>query len=255
MNMTRCLILAISLALATASAQADDFGTISGQVLMPNAPAAAPINVVADKAHCLSKGPLLDETYIVDAKTMGLKNVVIWLRPASTDRRAEFPQDKIFPAWQKPQSIKHEVDQPCCEFVPRIIAIRAGDTVVFKNGAPVNHNINFTSNSDSFNVNLPPNGSKETKPMLNQSPPFSYACNIHPWMKGNGRVFDHPYFTVTDENGKFELTNVPVGTWNIMYWHETGYFKGRDGALGFPVEVKANATTEMKPIDFTSESK
>ena len=254
MNMARCLILAVGLALATASAQAADYGSITGQVKMPDAPKPAPIAGVAanpDQAHCLSKGPLFDRTYMVDDKTKGLKGVIVWLRPASKDRRAEFPKDQIHPNLQNPKPTKHEVDQPCCEFIPKIIAIRAGDTILFKNGAPVNHNINFTSSSDNFNVNLPPGGSKETTTMADQSTPFTYACNIHPWMTGKGRVFDHPYFAVTDENGKFELKDVPVGDWNIMYWHETGYYKGRDGILGFPLKVKAKAETTLEPIDFT----
>ena len=71
-------------------------------------------------------------------------------------------------------------------------------------------------------------------------------------MLGYGRVFDHPYFTITDENGKFELTNVPVGNWNIMYWHETGYYKGRNGGLGFPLVVKAKEDTKLPPINFTN---
>ena len=105
MNMTRCLILTIGLALATASAQADDYGTISGQVTLAKVPPAPPVNVTTDKAHCLGKGPIVDNTYIVDPKSKGLKNVVIWLRPATNNRRDVFPQEKIFPAWKKPQAI------------------------------------------------------------------------------------------------------------------------------------------------------
>ena len=33
-------------------------------------------------------------------------------------------------------------------------------------------------------------------------------------------VSDHPYVAVTDENGNFEITNVPSGTYELMFWQE-----------------------------------
>jgi hypothetical protein len=68
------------------------------------------------------------------------------------------------------------------------------------------------------------------------------------------RVFDHPYFAITDQDGKFEIKDAPVGKWRIVYWHELGFHKGREGILGFPIEVKADkpggTTMEPKPVAF-----
>lgn len=33
-------------------------------------------------------------------------------------------------------------------------------------------------------------------------------------------VVPHPYYAVTDENGRFELTDVPPGQYQIVAWHE-----------------------------------
>jgi polysaccharide lyase family 4-like protein len=33
-------------------------------------------------------------------------------------------------------------------------------------------------------------------------------------------IVRHPYYSVTDESGYFELTNVPAGTYQIVAWHE-----------------------------------
>ena len=33
-------------------------------------------------------------------------------------------------------------------------------------------------------------------------------------------VIDHPYYAVTDESGKFEVTDVPPGDYELVAWHE-----------------------------------
>jgi hypothetical protein len=39
-----------------------------------------------------------------------------------------------------------------------------------------------------------------------------------------------------------------------VYWHEGGYHKGKEGILGFPVEVTpekpGGSTMELKPLPF-----
>lgn len=46
-------------------------------------------------------------------------------------------------------------------------------------------------------------------------------CNGgHVWMNAELMVVPHPYYTVTDESGKFELDEVPPGSYEIVAWHE-----------------------------------
>ncbi len=236
---------------APLASRADDatYTTIKGQVILPNPPAPAPVNVTADPAHCLAKGPLVSDEVIVDKKTNGLKNVVVWLRPDSDDRKAKFPQDKINPALAKVAPKNHVIDQPCCQFVPRIVAARAGDTLEVKNSAPVAHNINTEAGAIG-NVGMQANTNiKAPKPLEASATPIPFACNIHPWMKGQARVFDHPYFAVTDAEGKFEIKDAPAGKFRVVYWHEGGFHKGREGILGETIEVKGT-TLELKPLSF-----
>jgi len=64
---------------------------------------------------------------------------------------------------------------------------------------------------------------------VKESGPISYKCSIHPWMSGYVRVFEHPYYAVTDDDGKFEIKNAPVGKFRIVFWHESGLRGGRTG--------------------------
>jgi plastocyanin len=243
--------LAGAMSATKAQAPNGDWITIKGQVVMTKAPKPAPINVTVDKQHCLSKGPLVQEDIIVNPTSKGVKNVVVWLRPDVPDRKAPFPQAQIKPALVKVKPQNHVIDQPCCQFEPRVTVAREGDTIEFKNSAPVNHNVNYNSQNEQFNANMAPNTAKTTKPVKAESSPITFECNIHPWMKGRVRTFDHPYFAITDADGKFEIKDAPKnGKWKIVYWHEDGYHKGREGVLGFPLNGAMNGNTmELKPID------
>ena len=113
-----------------------------------------------------------------------------------------------------------------------------------KNSAPIGHNVKYSSAIEEFNINCPPGGSVKPKKALEaQRRPATVACSIHGWMEARVYVFDHPYFAVTDKDGKFEIKDAPVGKWRIVYQHEGGYHKARDGALGFPVELKGDKKT------------
>ena len=47
-----------------------------------------------------------------------------------------------------------------------------------------------------------------------------FKCDVHGWMNAYVGVVDHPYFAVTDKGGKFELKDLPPGTYTIEAWHE-----------------------------------
>ncbi len=244
-------LLATLVALSASSALAQDkYGGLKGQIILSKAPDGRKVDVTTDKEHCLSKGDLKYEDLLVDPKSKGVKFVVVWLRPDTDDRKDTFPKDKIHPNLAKPAAKNHVIDQPCCQFIPRIVAARAGDTIEVKNTSPVPHNVNYNSDTESFNVTIPSMASHKPKAALEaQTTPILFKCDIHSWMQGRVRVFDHPYFAVTKDDGTFEIKDAPVGKWRLVIWHEGGFHKGRNGVLGMPVEVTDGKTTELKPVD------
>jgi len=234
--------------------------TVKGQVVLPAGaaiPQRKPLMVGGPNGPaCLKNGPILDESAVVDPKTRGIKNVVVWLRPDNPDNpKAALAPNEIHPgdANRKPADVV--IDQPCCVFEPRVTCARVGDTVVVKNPAAFVHNFFWVSeNNGTFNVAVAANQQwRMPNPLVAEAGPIEYKCTIHSWMNGYVRVFDHPYFAVTDEHGKFEIKNAPAGKYRIVYWHERVGFKGgRAGRFGDVIEITdgGKGVMAMKPTDF-----
>jgi hypothetical protein len=64
---------------------------------------------------------------------------------------------------------------------------------------------------------------------------ISIKCDVHPWSYAYVSVFAHPFFAVTDQDGKFTIPNVPPGEYTIHAVHRRThpFFKG----LTMPVAV------------------
>jgi len=256
----RCLLVLPALIAFASFAYADvKYVTIQGQVKWngDKAPAAELVNFKGhvDQPACCKDGKTLASTDVeVDAKSLGLKNVVVWLRPDDKVKENTFPLNKVKPDLLKIKSKEHVIDQPMCLFEPKITIARAGDTLVVKNSSKIGHNVNYSSDIESQNSLLPAGAEMKPKlPLAAQRTPIAVACNIHPWMTAKVRVFDHPYYALTDKDGKFEIKDVPVGTWRIVYQHESGIHQGTPegklGHLGFPITIKGDkATMEMEAM-------
>ena len=247
------VVLATAFGSVSAAGQGK-WATVKGQIVYPAGkavPERKALDVTQDKNHCLSKGAILDETLVVNPKNRGIKNVVVWLRPDNTNPKSAIPKEQIDPADAARQPVTIQIDQPCCMFVNRITLARVGDTVEVKNSAPVPHNFFCaTGNNGEHNPTIPAGQSFKFGPLVAETSPILFKCTIHPWMNGYIRVFDHPYYAVTDDDGKFELKNAPVGKFRLVVWQEkVGYLGGKDGRFGTPIDI-AGATTELKPMDF-----
>ncbi|MFO0863621.1 MAG: hypothetical protein U0744_02995 [Gemmataceae bacterium] len=239
---------------------AQEWGTIKGQITFGGpVPEKKELNLGAnpDKLVCEKNGPLQDETWVVNPKNKGLKHAFVWLAVKDAKAKGKDAKLPIHPNLKEVKNIDVQMDQPACAFIPHAIAIREGQNLIAKNGSTIGHNFKYTGNPNvpenaGNNFLLPPGAQKKIEGLVADRLPIAVECNIHPWMKGWVRVFDHPYFAVTDEDGKFEIKDAPAGDFRILVWHGSGgWLGGAAGRNGKEVTIKSGAndlgTTEYPP--------
>jgi hypothetical protein len=219
----------LGLALVPAFAQAD--GTLKGQIVYAgDPPKQREVKVDKDVKECLKNGPIESEELVVNKDNKGVKWVMVWLTPAPGGGKMPKKDPKVKAV---------TLDQPCCKFEPHVMGMQKGQTLEIKNSATIAHNTNYQGPpaNPGGNPIVPAGKSLEVKNLVASSVPITVACNIHGWMKGYIGVFDHPYFAVTDENGKFEIPDAPAGKFNLLIWQEKiGW--GEGGKTGKPIEIK-----------------
>ena len=186
-------------------------------------------------AEVCTANDIPDEELLVDPKSKGIANCVIWL-----DRSRSL---KIHPDLKIPGDIEVTVDNKNCRFVPRIVVCRTDQVLRAINSDNCSHNVktNFIKNKND-NPILPPKNVVGMTFKFTESEilPMPIECNIHSWMKGYCHVLDHPYFAVTDKDGKFEIKNLPIGMHKFIIWHEKAGFLTRK----HQIEIQAGKTFE-----------
>lgn len=233
-----------------------DWGTIKGQLVwgdgaIPERKVFDQVNQSQDKAHCLSKGPIQSEEWVINPKNKGIKWAFVWLAVDPPDPKGKL---KIHPDLVNIKDKKVTLDQPCCAFMPHALAMREGQVLEAKNSAPVAHNVNYSGHpqiNPGRNVLLPAGKSFDIDGLnADERIPVTVSCNIHPWMKAWVRVFKHPYYAVTDENGNFEIKLAPAGDVRLKVWHEAvGWRGGAAGRDGEKITIKGGAATDLGKLE------
>jgi hypothetical protein len=237
----------IALALHAPQARAEQgWGTVKGQVVFegPKLPEVREAKVDKDQKHCLEKGKILQEDWVINPKNHGVRYALVWLAPEpGGDPLPVNPRLKPVP--KKPVTI----DQPCCMFVPRVLALREGQELRIKNSAPISHSIRWTPHPAvgvGGNVTVPSKGIYTITGLKAQKLPVKLDCGFHSWMGGWVGVFKHPYFAVTDANGKFVIKDAPAGTYRLIVWQEAiGYRGGAAGRNGQKITILADKDTNV----------
>ena len=114
------------------------------------------------------------------------------------------------PAQQDPPTLR----QSSFIFEPQVLAVGEGQPVRFTNEDGANHNVR-SDDADPANRFSVYTGAGQMQSRAfranREHRPLRLTCDIHPWMIAWIYTFDHPHFAMTDETGRFRITDVRPG--------------------------------------------
>jgi plastocyanin len=206
------LSLAAALVAVTLSpGVANAAGSITGTITFDGkAPALRPIAMDADPV-CAKKhtGPVQNEMLALGTgNTMG--NILVWVSKG-------LPAGKTWPVPSTPVTL----DQKGCMYTPHVMGIMVGQAYKILNSDGVLHNIHTLPKvNPSFNKGMPPTMKETTTKFDKPEEVFHIKCDVHPWMSAYIAVFTNPFFSVTSTDGKFTISGLDPGTYEVTAWHE-----------------------------------
>ena len=110
------------------------------------------------------------------------------------------------------------MDQKALAFLPPVLPVVRGTVVEFTNSDDVQHNVFSPSElSGKFNLGTSGPGARHTV-TLDQPGDVLVLCNIHMEMEAHILVLDGPYFATVTEAGRYQIPNVPPGTYTLKLW-------------------------------------
>jgi hypothetical protein len=220
------IVWAIGILLGSAPVLAQPTGSLTGRVRVTGkAPVRAPLHVVRNREIC-------GNTVVDDRLVIG---------PSSGVRWAVVTVDGA-PAGKKPDGDPSVVlDNLRCRFSPHVLVAEVGQWLEIHNSDPILHNAHATIGKDTlFNLNLAPDDL--VRRPLGKAGRIAFTCDMrHTWMSAYVVVAEHPYQSVTDAYGEYQIDDIPPGTYNVQVWHE------ELGTQAHPVTIEAGG---VATIDF-----
>ncbi len=139
-------------------------------------------------------------------------------------------------AFEQIEPIRAVMDQRNETFVPHVLAVTTGTTVDFPNSDRIYHNVFSLSKTQRFDLGRYAVG--HSKAIRFDRPGIVRVfCDIHSHMNAFILVFSHPFFAVTDADGRYRIDNIPPGTYTSS--------PGTRGSR--PSRVRSSSPTAARP--------
>ena len=206
-------------------------GTVAGRAFLSGT-AGQPAAIAMDSpCKRLAPGDVHDEAVVVDAAG-GVRNVFVHVKDGlDREMQLEIPAEPAV------------LTQRGCQFEPRVLGVRAGQSLAIVNGDATLHNVHARPAANApFNIGQPAAGMRATFVFAKPEVMIPITSDIRPWMKAFIGVIADPFFAVTGSDGTFTIYGVPPGQYTIEAWHET---------LGIATERLTVAEAQTTTISFT----
>jgi plastocyanin len=214
-----CVAMALPCLIA-ADTQAQKWADVTLTVVLEGkAPSSKLTNANAKDPQCntLEKG-VPSEDLVVNATNNGIANLVFTI----DTKKTTIAEKDIHPDLRAVPKTKPILDNLKCQFIPHIMAVRAGQSIEVKNSDSTAHNAKFAFfANEEKNPTIPAMSSVDIPTKLEEKAPTKVECNIHPWMSAYVMVFNHPYVGISDGDGKIKIEKLPAGVpLDFKIWHE-----------------------------------
>jgi plastocyanin len=194
-------------------------GTVSGVISFTGTPPAPKkIDTAADPV-CGQANPNLttEDTVVKDGK---LANVFVYIQESTG--AVEGGKKLTDYTWATPTTAV-QLDQNGCHYRPHILGVQTNQKINITNSDHTQHNIHWTPKQNPEWNQSQPNGAPPIEKSFNRAEVLvPVKCNQHPWMRAYIGVMRTPFFSVSGENGAFEIKNVPAGKYTVIAWREGG---------------------------------
>ena len=152
------------------------------------------------------KEPVYRQGLIVN-ENKTLKNVLVYLKDVKYDGKIPETQSVL--------------DQKGCMYEPHVQGMMAGQEILIKNSDATLHNIHaLPTINPEFNFAMPHVVKEKAIKIAKPEHAMYIKCDVHPWMKSYISIFNHPYFSVTNDTGHYQIDNIPSGTYKVIAWQE-----------------------------------
>lgn len=182
-------------------------GSVQGRVIFQDeAPRRLKLMLVKDTDVC-GRDDQYDERLIV-SKNKGIRNAVVYL----TEVHGGKPLSSL--------GSEFILDQRGCRYRPHVLLVPVNIPLEILNDDGILHNFHtFCKKNRPANMSQPK--FRKKMEMTFKHPEFIRArCDVHGWMSAWIVVVDQPYYTVTDADGNFSLSDIPPGTYTLNCWQE-----------------------------------
>ena len=211
-------------------------GTITGTVKWSGTlPRSLTFPVTKDAAVCdPDSHKRVDLERLLVGPDGGVANTVVFLRDVARGKAMDIPRARQF------------LNQKLCRYEPHILLVPQDTDLGMKSSDAVLHTVHMDG-AASYNLPFPFTNQVVSRRMKTTGI-VNLKCNGgHVWMNAAIMVVSHPYYTVTDENGKFKLTDVPPGQYQIVAWHEGWNVTRQEGSYDVLTEKKVDRPIFTEP--------
>ena len=222
----------VAVAVASVPAAALAASSVTGTVTFDGkVPTLKPLAMDADPACAKMHPKPVPSEMLVLGSGNSMGNILVWVSKG-------LPAGKTWPAPKTPVVL----DQKGCVYVPHVMGIMVGQAYRILNSDGILHNVHALPKVNrGFNRPMPATVKESTATFDKAEPVFQIKCDVHPWMTAYVGVFTHPFFSTTGRDGKFTLSGLDPGTYEITAWHER---------LGTQTATVTVAADETKTQDF-----